>query len=492
MDEDPLSRGPRFTAWALSLALVLQSVVPAYATGERSVLDAIPQRVPVLHADALDARALPIHSRAYSSSHASPAAPGIILAFSNNGIPTDPQLLQTRKYQPVNGDVQHARDAYVAISEQGKEFFVTPTWLAKGLFKVLQRAGFAVAQIDIALTDIANGQPATIPANLQGNVIQSLLEQREVLFGRYKTACRDRDLAIAAQPPSQTFAQNIIEQWHARGMAPPNLEQPINDEYRELRSPFHFVFDVAIGRTQATESEVQEQAAQFENYPNIRKHDEWGALSPNIDQMLAGAEPASLHEAGNIHGRSREMARDLESVENIRHMLARREGILSGTIFPVPQVDKQMRPTCTVNTLRGMMAALGNTRDLSQLVSEARQLLRDPMIGMTTAFNYARQVQLFQHYGEVQSASKDTLFDTLLGLRRNIKVMIEYGDPVFKHSVVLEGFYLLDGLIYVSLRDYESHFPVWMKVTDFAKVLIPDSALLFTAVFQDGPRVTKH
>jgi hypothetical protein len=121
---------------------------------------------------------------------------------------------------------------------------------------------------------------------------------------------------------------------------------------------------------------------------------------------------------------------------------------------------------------------------MEQLVSEARRILDDPFVGSTTPFDDALQRRLFSHYGIVAEPGA-ALFETLVAKRRGMKIRIEIGDPVYKHSLILEGLYELDGKVWVSLRDSTSYFPTRMSLEDFGAVLLPDPPLYFVEAWKD-------
>lgn len=104
---------------------------------------------------------------------------------------------------------------------------------------------------------------------------------------------------------------------------------------------------------------------------------------------------------------------------------------------------------------------------------------------MTTAFDFKMQLGLFGHYG-LLSEVKESLFETLIAAGRNMKIGIEIGDPVYKHSLILEGFYELSGGTYVALRDSTSYFPTRLAVEDFARVLTADNAVLFLETYPEA------
>lgn len=397
-----------------------------------------------------------------------------------------PERPKTRKHAPTTEETERMRREYLKIGAAREEAFNAPSWFERKEFPELKTALFAVAVLDEALTDIANGEAADIPADLQGDVISGLLERRQGLW----RACRAELERIRALPqtPAQKQARELIEHYHAQGWASPALETAEavrrGAPYRGLAALYQQIYSIAAGRKPGSLGRVESLAR---HYARALRESFILQQARSVDALIAlGAlRKATPAEAKALYDRSVAQAKEI-SPANLEHLGARTLAARSGTLRPAPNLGKQLRPTCTVHMLRSLLAALGLRRSLEALVLEARALLDDPYVGMTTAFNLEQQVRLFKHYGRL-ALVRGRLLENLVALRRNLKVGIEIGDSVYKHSLILEGFYPVGGVYYVALRDSTSYFPTRMAAEDFGRVLTADAAVMFLEVY-DRPR----
>lgn len=400
--------------------------------------------------------------------------------------PFSPERPKTRKHAPTAEETERVRREYLKIGSAGEEVFNAPTWFERKEHPGLKAAVFAIAILDEALTDIANGEPADIPADLEGDVIAGLLERRSGLWRAYRAELeRIRALPRA---PAQNQARELIEHYHAEGWASPALETAEavgrGAPHRRLAAIYQQIYAVAAGRKQASPRRVEALAR---HYSKAMRESFILEQARGVDTLIAlGAlRKATPAEAKALYDRSVAEAKEGQPA-NLKHLGARTAAAAGGTLRPAPNLGKQIRPTCTVHMLRSLLAALGVRRSLEALVLEARRHLDDPYVGMTTAFNLEQQVRLFKHYGRLV-LTRGRLMENLVGRRRNLKVGIEIGDPVYKHSLILEGFYPLDGVYYVALRDSTSYFPTRMTAEDFGRVLTSDDAVMFLELY-DPPR----
>lgn len=394
---------------------------------------------------------------------------------------------RTRVYTPTPADTERARSEYLVLAERGEEVFNAPTWFEKVEHPELKKAVFSVAMLDEALTDIANGQNADIPVDLQGDVVSELLLRRAKWMAVYHVEIARIQGELEKNSTTAGRAKNNarlrLENWHQLGLVAPALDRPIDKvppDYQDVARAYQKVRDIAAGRVQSSSKEVNALAKLYETRLRstllLRK-------ARALDMVLgaARANKAAPGVAKAIYDRSIREARDSENAFNLDHASARMAS-LGSTVLWVPRSGKQIRPTCTMHMLASMLATLGVKRDLTELIKEARLILGDPYIGITTAFNYEQQLKLFRHYGRMQEV-RSNIFESLIVHHRPLKISIEIGDPIYKHSLILAGFYEMYGVTYVALVDSTSYFPTYMTVEDFARILTADDAVLFLEAF---------
>lgn len=394
---------------------------------------------------------------------------------------------RTRVYTPTAADTDRARNEYLSIAQAGEEIFNAPTWFEKSEDQLLKKAVFNVAMLDEALTDIANGQNADIPTDVEGDVVSELLLRRAKWMAAYHLEIERIKSTLENPTGTASRAQNNarirLESWHELGLVAPALDKPAADlpeEYRELAQTYQKIREIAAGRAKSSQREVNALARLYEEQLRssllLRK-------ARVLDLVVAAARrnTAVPGEAKAIYDRSIREARDASGQFSIDHAAAR-TAALGTTVLPVRRSGKQIRPTCTMHMLASMLATLGVKRDLTELIKEARLILGDPYVGITTAFNYEQQLKLFKHYGRMAEV-RSNIFESLVVHHRPLKISIEIGDPVYKHSLILSGFYEMYGVTYVSLVDSTSYFPTHMTVEDFARILTADDAILFLEAF---------
>ncbi len=383
---------------------------------------------------------------------------------------------KVRHHDPTPEQTAAARREYVRMGATDEEIFNAPTWLEKSLYPELKKAIFTIAFIDEALTDIANAEGADVPMDLGSDVVVELLSRRAQALARVRL-----ELArIRALPrsPAQGRALRIFESWHSRGLATPVLEgsearkSPV---FGSLATAYQEMALIASGREDAPGHRVRALASRFEK--GFKLMDALMKARALDEQLAEPRVTISPREAKTIYDRSVREAKDAKDESNVRHLAARQAAIRAGTVFAAPMLGKQLRPTCTIHMLQSLLGSLGIYRSIEDLIKEARELLGDPFIGQTTAFKHDQQLRLFKHYGRLKEV-RAALFETALRARRSAKVGIEIGDPFFKHSLIVEGFYQLDGRNFVSLRDSTSYFPTRLTIEDFAKLLTADNAVI--------------
>lgn len=380
----------------------------------------------------------------------------------------------TRKYVPRPGDSERAKNEFLRLAAVGQELFNAPSWFERSHHPELKRAIFQIAFLDEALTDLANGQAADVPSDLADDqIVEAVIARRSLAYQGYLKA--RHDILARSTAAAVKRARLAIERWHQAGAAAPVTTDAVDGEpvaaglYRKMQA-------IAEGREKATPDEVKDLAKTYERaLLNLHLF----GLASKVDAQLAllRTAPVDPQTAKKIYDRSVGEAKKVSEL-NLRHVAARKAAVNAGTVLPAPMLGKQIRPTCTMHMLQSLLHAMGIKRRLPDLVAEARAILNDPYVGMTTAFNLEQQLRLFRHYGTVATV-KEKLFETVLAHGRNLKISIEIGDPIYKHSLLLEGFYELDGVAYVALRDSTSYFPTRMTLEEFSKVLTDDAAVLF-------------
>lgn len=391
-----------------------------------------------------------------------------------------------RKYKPTADEVARARAALLEIGEKGGEIFNAPTWLEKAYFPQLKAAVFGVAFLDEALTDFANAQEADIPADIPegADVLGAILERRAALMVRYEAEVER--IALLPRTKVQSLAWKQLEAWYAQGRLSSYLDNPDAANpwpFRKAALIVRKLRKIALGRDKAAKpKQVRALAVEFAAAlrEGIGRHE-----ARHADAALAvllGQPRVMPAEAKRIYDGAIGEAKNANLAANQAHLAARAQAQMLGTLFAAPNLGKQIRPTCTVHMLQSLLASMGVHRNLKTLVREARVILGDPFVGMATPFNLEMQQKLFQHYGRV-SLLKEGFFEAIVKNGRALKVGIEIGDPVYKHSLILEGFYRLEGRTYAALRDSTSYFPIRFTLEDFAKILTRDPAVLFLEVY---------
>lgn len=401
------------------------------------------------------------------------------------GLPSA-QPAATRKVLPTADETKRMRAEYERISRDGEEFFDAPTWVEKALEPAL-KAAFGVAGVEDIMLDFANAVQAEIPAKIQGDPVAALAAMRAREFARWREAVGR--LGAAPRSPAQAYALKRLEALHAAGVLPPGLERPAAT-FPALRAAYARLHAIAFGAAEGDLAEAKRMMSAFARElagaAEALRRDlraRRAAVAADADAAIdARPTKVSPAEAKLIYERSLREAKDASDPENVRHSMARLAAMRARTLLASPNLGRQVRPTCTLHMLRGLLAAMGIRKTMPQLVREARALLNDPLVGSVTAFDDAAQLRLFKHYGVVEQLNAN-LFKTLVERRRNLKIRIEIGDPVYKHSLVLEGLYELDGRTWVSLRDSTSYFPTRMALADFARVLLTDPALYFSSAW---------
>ncbi len=436
----------------------------------------------IVHADTTLA-ALPTLAVAAAPSPISPVA-GLSAASEHPGpygLPSA-QSPQTSRHEPTPDETRRALAEYRRISAAGEEIFDAPTWVERIIAPGL-KAAFGVARAEDTLIDYANAVTAEVPSSITGDPVEGLKAIRAHEYALWREAVARRRAMTMSD--ARTLALKRLEAMHRMGLAPPGLEKT-GANASELRAAFTRLHAIAVDGREASLPEARAASAQIARL--IRREAARGLaparsrrreLARAADAALAGRVPALPAQAKVIYETSLASAKDANDPDNLRHFLARAAGMRAGTVHASPNLGKQLRPTCTLHMLRGMLASLGIRKTLEQLAIESRRLLNDPYAGSVTAFDDALQLRLFSHYGRVDQL-RERFFETLVERRRNLKVRIEIGDPVYKHSLVLEGFYELDGETWVSLRDSTSYFPTRLSLADFGRVLTADPALYFT------------
>lgn len=399
--------------------------------------------------------------------------------FYGRGNPSAAVQARTRKYKTTPEEGAKARAEFLRMAAIGQEIFNAPTWVEKEHNVELKKAIFAVAVLDEVLTDMANGQIADVPVDIPegSDIFAEVVRRRTEAYERYARA--RADIIAAGASAAMKRARVTLERWHRDGLVSPAMEagDAVGPEGQTF-ALYQKVNAILAGSQDATTAELKKLDRQF--------RDSIGRIltlraAADADRRLKTARgargPATPAEAKAIYDRSIREAKERRA-ENLLHVSARDLAARMGTVMRAPNVGKQIRPTCTMHMLQSLLEAMGVRRHLDDLIAEARAILNDPYVGMTTAFTLEQQLKLFRHYGTVATV-KDRIFETLILHGRNLKVGIEIGDPVYKHSLLLEGFYELDGVTYVALRDSTSYFPTRMTLEDFARILTADEAVLF-------------
>ncbi|PIR18562.1 MAG: hypothetical protein COV48_06835 [Elusimicrobia bacterium CG11_big_fil_rev_8_21_14_0_20_64_6] len=262
---------------------------------------------------------------------------------------------------------------------------------------------------------------------------------------------------------------------HRIGLMPPGEEQP-HASGSDLSVALIRLNEIALGNRAAYADIARLITHSARNRSTATQRLE---LAKSADRALSARIPATPAEAKLLYERSLREGKDGDNPDTIRHFIARAAAMRAGTLKVSPNLGKQLRPTCTLHMLRGMLSSLGIVKTLDSLAKEGRKLLNDPYVGSATAFDDALQLRLFSHYGTVVQL-RERLFESIVIRRNNLKIRFEIGDPVYKHSLILEGFYELDGKIWASLRDSTSYFPTRMSLEDLGRVLTDDPALYFS------------
>jgi hypothetical protein len=385
---------------------------------------------------------------------------------------------------PTPEQVARARAAYLRFAAEGEEIFDAPTVVEKSLEPGL-KAAFGVAKREDTLIDFANGVEATLPPDVKGDPIEALVTLRAAEYRAYREARARFD--ARRQGRGKAYAIRSLEALHRAGLAAPALENEQDPAFAQLKAAYARLRDMALGSTepelQAVRAAMRELTAARARLTGRAAQDmkpRVAALARAADAIMASRTArAAPEEAKSIYERSLRRGKDASDPQGVRHSLARFAAMRAGALRLSPYLGRQLRPTCTLHMLRGLLIALGVRKDMPTLVREARALLGDPFVGATTSFDDALQLRLFRHYG-VSTQVTEALFATQLASGKSMKIRIEIGDPVYKHSLILEGFYELDGRLYASLRDSTSDFPTHMEIAELAAVLTEDPAVILT------------
>ena len=397
------------------------------------------------------------------------------------GLPA-PRPLATRTHLPTPAETSRMRAEYVRIARAGEEIFDAPSWVRKIIQPAL-KAAFQVAAAEDIMVDIANGLPAQVPIGMTGDVVEGLAAIRRDGWQRWRAAV-ERDQADALTP-TRAYALKRLESMHRAGLIPPGFEKP-GAELPEARGAYARLLALTAGKIEATLEEARRDVATLAYAWRTSIESARRELSAHKMELALAADAelvvsprAEALEAKRIYQLSLSRAKDTANTDNAQHLIARLAGMNAHSVIPSPNLGKQLRPSCTLHMLRGLLAALGIKKDLAALVREAREIMNDPYIASITAFDDSMQHRLFSHYGTVRDVPRDKIFQTLMGEHRSLKVRIEIGEPAYRHSLILEGLYRLNGKTYVALRDSTSYFPTRMELADFAKVLTDEPALYF-------------
>ncbi len=396
------------------------------------------------------------------------------------GLPPAP-LSRTSRHEPTPDETRRALAEYRRISAAGEEIFDAPTWVERIIEPGL-KAAFGVARAEDILIDYANAVTAELPDSITGDPVNGLKAMRAHEYALWREAvARRRAMTMSA---ARKLALKQLEAMHRMGLAPPGLEKN-GANAPELHAAFARLHTIAVEGRKASLAEARAASAEVSRlirreteHPSASIRARRRELARAADASLASRVPAPAARAKAIYETSLAHAKDASDPDNLRHFLARAAGMRAGTVHASPNLGKQLRPTCTLHMLRALLASLGIRKTLEQLAIESRRLLDDPYAGSVTAFDDAMQLRLFRHYGRIAQL-RERLFETLVEQRRGLKIRIEIGDPVYKHSLILEGFYELEGETWVSLRDSTSYFPTRMSLEDFGRVLTDDPALYF-------------
>lgn len=393
---------------------------------------------------------------------------------------------ETRKHQPTPDETRRAREAFLAIGEARGELFNAPTWIEKAYFPELKATIFGIALLDEALTDFANGQEADVPADVPegSDVLGALLERRAALLARH--AAEAERIRSLPRTKAQRKAWNTLEAWHRQGLVSSfldNADALKHWEFRKAAMIFRQMRKIALGRNKKADARLVSRLARDFRLAlgeGVSLHE--AARADAALAALRSGTAAAPAEAKKIYDGAIAEAKNGNLARNQAHMAARLKAQEAGTVFAAPNLGKQIRPTCTVHMLQSLLASMGVHRGLDALIREARVLLNDPYVGMTTPFTLEMQQRLFRHYGRV-GLRTDGFFETLVKKKRALKVGIEIGDPVYKHSLILEGFYFLNGQTFIALRDSTSYFPIRFALEDFARLLTGDAAVVFLEAY---------
>ncbi|MEK7234126.1 MAG: hypothetical protein AAB268_09950 [Elusimicrobiota bacterium] len=391
--------------------------------------------------------------------------------------------------EPTEDESSRALAEYRRISAAGEEIFDAPSWLAKVIEPGL-KAAFGVAKIEDILLDYANMVTARIPDGVKGDPVDRLKAMRVGEYALWRQAqVRYGELPLS---PSRAFALTRSEAMYRMGLVPSGLEKSPTCA-PELRDAFVRLREIAVGGREAGLDETHAAWKEFSRLLKLQWRETQasapskarrGEFARAVDAALRGRVAASAAQAKTIYENSLADAAIPGDLKNIRHAAARVAGMRAGTVRASPNLGKQLRPTCTLHLLRGLLAPFGIKKTIERLAIEGRRLLGNPYIGSVTPFTNAMQLELFKHYGDVVEL-RGGLFESIVNLRRGLKIRIEIGDPVYQHSLILEGFYELDGETWVSLRDSTSYFPTRMSLEDFGRVLTDDPALYFNSAWAE-------
>lgn len=396
-----------------------------------------------------------------------------------------------RPHEPSADETARMRAEYLRITRDEEEIFDAPGWIQKIMTPAL-KAAFQVAAAEDVMIDIANGIHAEVPTSIQGDPVTGLAAMRLEAWKRWRDA--EKLNREAPMTPARAFALKQLDALHRAGLVPPGFERP-GDDMSAARAAYARLLALVSGggtttRTQA-QADVVALAREWRNaIAPLRRNmaARKGTLAREADAAIVGVPRAAPADAKVIYETSLSRAKDATDPDNVRHFLARLAAMSARATVKSPNLGRQVRPSCTLHMLRAMLSALGVNKDMPTLVAEARTFLNDPFIASTTAFDESMQRRLFAHYGTVHEVPRAEIFRTLIAKHRSLKVRIEIGDPVYQHTLILEGLYELDGKTYVSLRDSTSYFPTRMELSDFAKVLTDDPALYFSDVHSpDAP-----
>jgi hypothetical protein len=238
---------------------------------------------------------------------------------------------------------------------------------------------------------------------------------------------------------AQVHARARLEAWHERGLVSPALGRALSEipeAYRPVAEAYQEMVEIAAGRAKAGVPRVEKAIRRF---MRAFRRSQLLKRARDLDTVIAGAAKADAQEAKAIYDRSIAEAKDEGNLANLDHQAARLRAADAGSVLPAPMLGKQIRPTCTIHMLRSLLAAMGVQRRLVELVREAREILGDPYVGMTTAFTFEQQVKLFKHYGKHVEV-EGRLFETMMTRRRKLQISIEIEDPIYKQSLILEEF----------------------------------------------------